>query len=52
MNQIISKRSFSWRVASLSLPIALQMLLQSLLGMADVVMVSGLGAAAIAAVGL
>lgn len=52
MIQNIRKHSFSWRVASLSLPIALQMLLQSLLGMADVVMVSGLGSAAIAAVGL
>lgn len=42
-----------WRtVLVLAVPVALQMLLQSLLGMADVVMVSGLGAEAIAAVGL
>lgn len=39
-------------VMLLALPIALQMLLQSLLGMADVVMVSRLGSEAIAAVGL
>lgn len=44
--------SFAKRVARLALPIALQSLLQSVLGMADVIMVSGLGAAAIAAVGL
>lgn len=36
----------------LALPIALQMLLQSMLGMADVMMVSGLGSEAVAAVGL
>lgn len=44
--------SFWWPVIALALPVALQMLLQSMLGMADVVMISGLGAAAIAAVGL
>ncbi len=36
----------------LALPVAMQMFLQSLLGMADVGMVSGLGEAAVAAVGL
>ncbi|PUA28622.1 MAG: MATE family efflux transporter [Cellvibrio sp. 79] len=46
------KRAFSRSVLLLSLPVAAQMLLQSLLGMADVIMVGGLGAAAIAAVGL
>ncbi|QEY17264.1 MATE family efflux transporter [Cellvibrio sp. KY-GH-1] len=46
------KRAF-WRgVILLSLPVAAQMLMQSLLGMADVIMVGGLGASAIAAVGL
>ncbi|MDQ2076834.1 MATE family efflux transporter [Marinimicrobium sp. ABcell2] len=44
--------TFWWTVVMLALPIALQMLLQSLLGMADVVMVSGLGSEAVAAVGL
>src|SRR5690625_666531 len=43
---------FWWTVITLALPIALQMLLQSMLGMADVMMVSGLGSAAVAAVGL
>src|SRR5690625_5856299 len=43
---------FWWMVITLALPIALQMLLQSMLGMADVMMVSGLGSAAVAAVGL
>jgi putative MATE family efflux protein len=37
---------------ALALPVAAQMLLQSMLGMADVVMVGGLGSSAIAAVGL
>ncbi|MDO3381221.1 MATE family efflux transporter [Gilvimarinus algae] len=42
-----------WRsVLTLALPVALQMLLQSFLGMADVIMVGGLGAQAVAAVGL
>ncbi len=46
------KRAF-WRgVILLSLPVAAQMLLQSLLGMADVIMVGDLGSSAIAAVGL
>lgn len=46
------KRAF-WRgVILLSLPVAAQMLLQSLLGMADVIMVGDLGSNAIAAVGL
>lgn len=40
------------RIAVLALPVALQTLLQALLGMADVVMVTGLGANAVAAVGL
>lgn len=40
------------RVAVLAVPVALQMMLQSFLGMADVVMVGGLGAEAVAAVGL
>ncbi|WP_331344857.1 MATE family efflux transporter [Cellvibrio sp. UBA7661] len=49
---IHDKRAF-WRgVILLSLPVAAQMLLQSLLGMADVIMVGHLGADAIAAVGL
>ncbi|WP_188152358.1 MATE family efflux transporter [Teredinibacter waterburyi] len=39
-------------VALLALPVALQMMLQSLLGMADVLMVGELGPVAIAAVGL
>lgn len=43
---------FWWTVAILALPIALQMLLQSMLGMADVMMVSRLGSGAVAAVGL
>lgn len=46
------KRAF-WRgVILLSLPVAAQMLMQSLLGMADVIMVGHLGSDAIAAVGL
>ncbi len=40
------------KVAALALPVAIQILLQSFLGVADVVMVSGLGAEAVAAVGL
>ncbi len=47
-----NKRAF-WRgVILLSLPVAAQMLMQSLLGMADVIMVGDLGSSAIAAVGL
>ncbi len=52
MTPLPRSRSFWWTVVLLALPIALQMLLQSLLGMADVVMVSSLGSEAIAAVGL
>ncbi len=49
---LTDKRRF-WRVVILlSLPVAAQMLLQSLLGMADVIMVGDLGSSAIAAVGL
>jgi putative MATE family efflux protein len=40
------------RIAVLALPVALQTLLQALLGMADVVMVTSLGSQAVAAVGL
>ncbi len=48
-----SQRGQLWRrILSLAVPVAAQMLLQSLLGMADVVMVGVLGSAAIAAVGL
>ncbi len=47
-----SKRQFLVRVSKLALPVGLQMLLQAVLGMADIVMVGSLGAAAIAAVGL
>lgn len=49
---LTDKRAFWRSVIFLSLPVAAQMLLQSLLGMADVIMVGGLGANAIAAVGL
>ncbi len=46
-------QSSLWRkIAALALPVALQSLMQALLGMADVVMVTGLGSAAVAAVGL
>jgi putative MATE family efflux protein len=47
-----SKRVFWISVLALALPVAAQMLLQSFLGMADVIMVGHLGASAIAAVGL
>lgn len=40
------------RIAVLAVPVALQSLLQALLGMADIVMVTSLGAQAVAAVGL
>ena len=53
--QLISlndKRAFWRSVILLSLPVAAQMLMQSLLGMADVIMVGDLGSSAIAAVGL
>lgn len=46
------RRAFLLSVLLLALPIAAQMLLQSLLGMADVIMVGDLGSTAIAAVGL
>ena len=46
------QHSLRRRIAVLALPVALQTLLQALLGMADVVMVTGLGAEAVAAVGL
>jgi putative MATE family efflux protein len=46
------KRAFWRSVILLSLPVAAQMLMQSLLGMADVIMVGDLGSSAIAAVGL
>lgn len=52
MKALPQSPSFWWTVVALALPIALQMLLQSLLGMADVVMISSLGSEAIAAVGL
>ena len=45
-------KSFWLSVLVLALPVAAQMLLQSMLGMADVIMVGGLGPQAIAAVGL
>src|SRR5690606_36590037 len=45
-------KAFWISVLSLALPVAAQMLLQSMLGMADVVMVGDLGSSAIAAVGL
>lgn len=49
---LTDKRAF-WRgVILLALPVAAQMLMQSLLGMADVIMVGDLGSSAIAAVGL
>ncbi|HTF96885.1 MAG TPA: MATE family efflux transporter [Cellvibrio sp.] len=46
------KRAFWRNVILLSLPVAAQMLMQSMLGMADVIMVGDLGSSAIAAVGL
>jgi putative MATE family efflux protein len=49
---LTDKRAFWRSVILLSLPVAAQMLLQSLLGMADVIMVGELGSNAIAAVGL
>lgn len=45
-------RTYLSRTFVFAVPVALQMLLQSLLGMADIVMVSSIGANAIAAVGL
>lgn len=52
MTQPASPRSFWLGVMLLALPVAAQMLLQSMLGMADVIMVGSLGPSAIAAVGL
>lgn len=46
------KRAFWRSVIVIALPVAAQMLMQSLLGMADVIMVGDLGSSAIAAVGL
>lgn len=48
----VNHRPFWLTVALLALPVAAQMLLQSMLGMADVIMVGSLGPSAIAAVGL
>ena len=45
-------RLSSYQLLSLALPVALQMLMQSALGMVDVMMVAPLGATALAAVGL
>jgi putative MATE family efflux protein len=45
-------KSFVWSIALIALPVAGQMLLQSCLGMIDVMMVAPLGENAIAAVGL
>lgn len=47
-----SRRAFWWLVMSLALPVALQMLLQSVIGMSDVIMIGDLGATSVAAVGL
>ena len=47
-----TNKQFVVSILWLALPIAAQMLLQSFLGMADVIMVAPLGEAAIAAVGL
>lgn len=49
---LTDKRAFRRAVIFLSIPVAAQMLLQSMLGMADVIMVGDLGSSAIAAVGL
>src|ERR1700712_3843985 len=49
---VVNQKSFVWTMLLLALPIAGQMLLQSFLGMADVMMVAPLGENAIAAVGL
>ncbi|WP_185233161.1 MATE family efflux transporter [Teredinibacter franksiae] len=48
----LSSRTLWVSVLSLALPVAAQMILQSLIGMADVLMVGNLGPAALAAVGL
>jgi len=49
---LVESKAVLISVLLLALPIAAQMLLQSLLGMADVIMVGALGSTAIAAVGL
>ncbi len=48
----ISQRKFVWTMLLVALPVTGQILLQSFLGMADVIMVAPLGETAIAAVGL
>lgn len=53
MSSPLTDRRVFWKsLTILTVPVALQMLLQSLLGMADVVMVSDLGSNAVASVGL
>jgi len=52
MQSVQANKAFWFTVMALALPVAAQMLLQSLLGMADVIMVGDLGSSAIAAVGL
>jgi len=47
-----NRRAFWYLVLSLALPVALQMLLQSVIGMTDVIMIGDLGATSVAAVGL
>ena len=49
---IMASRVFWVSVATLAIPVAAQMMLQSFLGMADVLMVGSLGPTSIAAVGL
>ncbi len=51
-HSIISQRQFIWTMLLVAVPVAAQILLQSFLGMADVIMVAPLGETAIAAVGL
>lgn len=52
MSRVQIDRDFWLSVGALAVPVALQTLLQSLLGMADILMVGVLGKSAIAAVGL
>lgn len=52
VSETSNNRSFWRKILLLALPVAAQTLLQALLGMADVAMVTGLGAEAVAAVGL
>ena len=49
---VVSQRKFIWTMLLVALPVAGQILLQSFLGMADIIMVAPLGETAIAAVGL